>query len=374
MIIQGGKLFQADGTFCEGDLAIRDGLIAADATPAAGEQVIDARGLTVIPGLTDIHFHGCMGTDFCAGSPEGLQRMADYELSQGVTQICPASMTVSEEELAAAFATAAAHTSERGAELVGINMEGPFINKEKKGAQNPAHIHVPDAAMFRRLQEAAGGLVKLVDIAPETEGALEFIHELAGEVRISLAHTTASYDEARAAFDAGARHVTHLWNAMPPFTHRAPGVVGAAAEDSRVMAELICDGIHIHASAVRATFAMFSDDRICFISDSMEATGLEDGKYGLGGLEVFVKGRRATLADGTIAGSATNLMGCLRCAVTEMGIPLGSAVKCAAVNPARAIGIFGEYGSLDAGKAGNVVLLDESLQVVHVIRRGEVVA
>ena len=257
---------------------------------------------------------------------------------------------------------------------MGINMEGPFISMEKKGAQNPEFIHKPDADMFYRLQEAAGGLVKLVDIAPEVDGAMECIEEINKDVRVSVAHTAADYDVAKKAFEKGARQVTHLYNGMNPFHHREPGVVGAACDNENVMVELIVDGIHSHPATVRTTFKMFGDDRIILISDSMMACGLEDGQYTLGGLDVTVRGNKATLTkEGNIAGSVTNLMNCVRCAVKKMDIPLESAIKCAAVNPAKAIGIYDRFGSLDTGKRANIVLLDKDLEVKYVIKDGKIV-
>lgn len=257
------------------------------------------------------------------------------------------------------------------ASLVGINMEGPFISAEKKGAQAAAYIRLCDAGLFRRLQKASGNLIKLVDIAPETEGALDFIDALKDEVTISLAHSAANYDIALEAYKRGARHVTHLYNAMPPFTHRAPGIVGAALDSPQCMAELICDGVHIHPSTVRAAFRMFGDDRLILISDSMRAAGMKDGSYTLGGQAVSVKGKFATLvSDGTLAGSVTNLMDCMRTAVKEMQLPLESMVACATANPAKAIGIYDRYGSISAGKIANLVLLDHDLNIKRIIING----
>ena len=200
------------------------------------------------------------------------------------------------------------------------------------------------------LQQQAGGLFKLCDLAPELPGAMQTIEALAGEVRLSIAHTEADYDTACEAFRRGARQVTHLYNAMPPFSHRAPGVIGAAADHSEVMVELIADGVHVHPSVVRTTFKVFGG-RVILISDSMMATGLADGEYALGGQAVTVRGNRATLHDGTIAGSATNLLDCMRSAV-RMGVPLGQAVQAASTNPARALGLRQDYGSLEPGQAG----------------------
>lgn len=370
MIIKNGLVFSENGQFERRELYISRDKIAFEAD---GEE-IDAAGCYVIPGLTDIHFHACVGYDFCDGTAEAIEKMAEYQLQNGVTTICPASMTFSEEQLTDIFANAAAYKSEKGATLVGINMEGPFISLEKKGAQNPAYIHKPDADMFRRLQKAANGLIKLVDIAPEVDGAMECIEKIKDEVRVSLAHTNADFSVAEKAFHKGAKHVTHLYNAMPPYSHRAPGVIGAACDNENVMVELICDGVHSHPATVRTTFKMFGDDRIVLISDSMMACGLEDGQYSLGGQDVTVKGNLATLTEGgAIAGSVTNLMKCMCKAVKEMHIPLESAVKCATANPAKAIGIYEQYGSLTPGKYADVVLLNTELEIQYIIKSGNVV-
>ena len=367
MIIKNALVFQEDGSFKQEDIYVDNGHFQPDGQG----PVLDAQGLYAIPGLTDIHFHGCVGYDFCDGTEEALQAIADYELSVGVTTIVPATMTFSEEILSDIMSAAASFKGKTGSELKGINMEGPFISPAKKGAQNGKYIHTPDIGMFRRLQEISGGMIKLCDIAPEMEGSMEFIDALKDEVGISIAHTTADYDIAKEAYDRGARHTTHLYNAMPPFSHRAPGVIGAACDSSHVRVELICDGVHIHPATVRTTFKMFGDDRICLISDSMMATGLSDGDYSLGGQPVKVVGNLATLADGTIAGSATNLCDCMRTAVKKMGIPLGSAVKCAAVNTAKAVGLYDQYGSITPGKVANLLLLDEDLNLKHLIFKGE---
>lgn len=370
MIIKNVKAFNPKGFFEDREIYTRGELLVADGQDAGG-GVIDGRGCFAVPGLIDIHFHGCMGVDFCNGTEAAIEKMAEYEAVNGVTAICPATMTLSEEEIGRVCDAAKAYSNKKGAILCGINMEGPFISREKKGAQNEAYIHHPDTEVFKRLQARAGGLIRLVDIAPETECAMDFIQAVKDEVCVSVAHTTADYDIAKKAFELGARHVTHLYNAMPPFSHRAPGVIGAACDAPEVRAELICDGVHIHPSVVRTTFKMFGDDRIVMISDSMEATGMADGQYQLGGQAVKVVGSLATLADGTIAGSATNLMDCVRQAVLKMGIPLESAIKCASVNPAKAIGVYEQYGSLEPGKIANIVLLDEQLNLAAVILKGE---
>lgn len=332
---------------------------------------IDATDLYAIPGLIDLHFHGCVGEDISDGSAEGLAKMCEYQASHGITAICPATVTLPEDVLAKVCRMASEfEPGSKGASLVGLNLEGPFISPNKTGAQNPAYVGRPDVDMVRRLQEASGGLVKLLAIAPEQEGALDLIRALSDDIVCSIAHTTADYDTAVTATQAGAKHVTHLYNAMPPFLHREPGVIGAAFDDPDCHVELITDGVHIHPCVVRATFAMFGDDRVILVSDSMRATGLADGLYTLGELPVRVEGNRATLVEGgNLAGSATNLMDCLRTAV-KMGIPLESAVRCATMNPARSLGIDQRYGSLVPGKIADIILLDEDLEIKQIILRG----
>lgn len=375
MIIRNAKVFSDGCRFVEKDLVIRDGRVVFGAAPLPEEEVLDAQGAYALPGLVDIHFHGAVGHDFCDADEAGLQAIADFEASKGVLAICPATMTFDEEILNGIMDVAAAHKNERGADLVGINMEGPYISPNKVGAQNPKYVMGADAGMFRRLQERSGGLIKLVDIAPEVEGNLDFIRDCHNETRISIAHTCADYDTAKAAFAAGASHMTHLYNAMPGITHRDPGPIIAALEEGAEV-ELITDGVHIHPAMVRFTFNNFGDDHVILIADSMMACGLPDGEYSLGGQAVTVRGPRATLTEhpGTIAGSATCLYDCMKHAVLDMGVPLASAVRAASLNPARSIGIDADYGSLEAGRWGNVILADEQLNILKVIRKGEVLA
>jgi N-acetylglucosamine-6-phosphate deacetylase len=371
MRITGGRVFDLQKGFVERDLYVDGRLFTLSSTD---EKVYDVQGGYVIPGLTDLHFHGCKGYDFSDGDPEGLACMAQYELSRGVTQICPAGMTLLEDQLTKICQVAADHRKENqpGAELCGINLEGPFLSMAKKGAQNGDWLHAPDVPMLRRLMAASKGLVKLVSLAPEEPGAMDFIREVEEDVTVSLAHTTADYDTAMEAFRLGARQVTHLFNAMPAFSHRAPGVVGAALDNPQCRVELICDGVHIHPAVVRSVFKMFGAERVILISDTMRAAGMPDGDYTLGGQDVHVEGKYATLADGTLAGSVTDLMNCMRMAVS-FGIPLADAVRAAAVNPAQALGIFHRVGSLEIGKQANFVVLDEHLELKDVFFRGELV-
>lgn len=369
MIIKNGNVFTKDAIFEQNDIYI-DGPFIKDTS--TDDTVIDATGLYVIPGLTDMHFHGCVGYDFCDGTHEAMKIIAEYEAKNGITSIAPATMTLDDDVLTGIFTNAGTYSSETGAMLMGIHMEGPYLNIEKKGAQNAAFLRKVDVDHFHKMNDLSNGLIKIVTIAPEEEGAMDFIKKCKDEVVVSVGHTTADYEVASEAFELGASNVTHLYNAMPLFTHRAPGVIGAAFDSNHTTVELISDGVHITPTVIRATFKLFGDDRVILISDSMMATGLDDGEYALGGQPVTVKGRKATLADGTIAGSATNLMECMRTAVS-FGIPLTSAVKAAAVNPAKKIGIYDKVGSIESGKYANLVLLDKDLRLVKVILKGSVI-
>ena len=366
MIIKRGKVFQEDGNFLEQTLYVNDHRLVDKAEYQYDGEVIDAEGLLVLPGLVDIHSHGAAGEDFSDGNPEGLKKILQYEKRCGITSYCPTSMTFPKERLRQIFASIKGAQTEEGAKVVGINMEGPFLDPAKKGAHVEKWIAAPDVAFVRELNQDADGLVRLVTLAPNMDGAEEFIKEMHEEVCISLGHTAADYDCASRAMKLGAHHVTHLYNAMQPFGHRAPGLIGAAMDDPECMVELICDGYHIHPSAIRAAFRMFGPERVILISDSMRATGMENGTYELGGQEVTVKDRKAVLKDGTLAGSATNLYGCM-CKAVEFGIPLEQAIMAATANPARSIGIFDRVGSIRIGKQADLLLVSENLELKRVI-------
>ena len=380
MIIDNVYVYTPNKTFVKGGIILVGNCIQSvyeeKDTPQLNEEVIDGKGNYAIPGLIDLHFHGCKGDDFCDGKKEALGRIAEYEASVGVTAIAPATMTLPVEELEHILQVAAEYKKEtrdcHKADLLGINMEGPFISHVKKGAQDEKNILPCNVEICDRFLKASEGLVKFIGVAPEeSSNAIEFIKEVSNRVNVSLAHTNADYETSMAACRAGVNHAVHLYNAMPAFTHRAPGVIGAVFDNKEVMAEIICDGIHIHPSIVRATFQMMGADRMILISDSMRATGMPDGQYTLGGLDVKVVGRLATLvSDGAIAGSATNLMDCMRTVVKKMGIPLETAVACATINPAKSLGVEDQYGSIEKGKKANIVLLDSELELRGVIKDG----
>lgn len=335
--------------------------------------VLDAKGCYAIPGLVDIHQHGCVGHDYATASADKIEIMLRYQLSQGVTAVCPTIMTLPLAQMAAACRRFGRFRGTAGAEVAGLYLEGPFLSPGKAGAQNPRHMLLPDASALQHILEEANGLVCFMAIAPELEGACQLVRTYREHVKFCLAHSSADYKNAFNALQAGIRQVTHLFNAMPPFHHRAPGVVGAAFDNPACMVELICDGIHIHPAVVRAVFRLF-EGRVIMISDSMAATGLPSGYYTLGDLPVSVEGKRAVLAgENTLAGSASTLMDCLRVAVTQMGIPLHEAVKSASQNPAKALGAD-NLGRLERGCRADILLIDKSLQIVHIIKNSEMQA
>ncbi|MBR2000708.1 MAG: N-acetylglucosamine-6-phosphate deacetylase [Firmicutes bacterium] len=372
MRIIGGQIFDLEHGFVAKDLCTDGQRIAQ----TSGDDIeIDAADCYVIPGLVDVHFHGAVGQDFSDATADGLQAIADYELSQGVTYICPAGMTLPEDQLEQICKNTAAHRRKdtTGAEVVGAHLEGPFLSFAKKGAQNAEYLHEPDSDMLARLQAAAEGAVRLVTVAPEEPNGIDFVRKATEMgITVSVGHTIADYDTAKAAFEAGACHATHLYNGMPPLHHRAPSVIGAAFDTPGVKAELICDGIHIHGAMVRFTFQLFGKERMVLISDSLRATGMPDGQYPFGGQEIEVHGNRATIVGHpeTLAGSVTSLMGCLRQAVA-FGIPLEDAVRACTYNPAQAIKIDDRAGTLDIGKEASIVLLNkDDLSVKKIIFKG----
>ena len=375
MIIRNGKIFHANVQFVDADILLENGKIAKVAPVGTLEgEGIDASGKYVTPGFVDIHTHGCAGADFCDtvdGSTKYIEDMSKYYGSQGVTTFLGTTMAFSEDILENILKTARTlfNKEGNGAVMRGVNMEGPFFNKEKKGAQAEKYIISPNQEMFDRLDEASGNNIRLVDIAPELEGSIEFIEYASKKCTVILAHTSAKYEQAKAGYAAGASHLTHIFNAMPAFTHRAPGVVGAASDDAAHV-EMISDGIHLHPAVVRAVFQWFGKDRVCLISDSMRACGMPNGEYSLGGQKVIMKDGLATLENGTIAGSATCLAECLRKAVS-FGVPMEDALKASTINPAQAVGLFDELGSITEGKRADVLILDETLHPEHIFIGGK---
>ena len=373
------KIFAEDKKFYLGRIAVSDGRFSSvdlerelsDGELFSGEEDF------LLPGLIDIHFHGCLGKDFCDGTREAVSTLAKYEAAHGITGICPATLTLPVEELEKVLGLARTYRDEGlkmgEARLLGINMEGPFISPVKKGAQNPNYILKWDDRIANRFLEVSGGLVKYMGIAPEENPAFkDFIPKMQGKVRISLAHTNADFQTAVEAYRAGASHAVHLFNAMTGLDHRNPGVVGATVESKEVYAELITDGIHVHPVMVRAAFALLGEDRVVLISDSLRSTGMPDGIYDLGGQKVQKEGKRCTLVEGgNLAGSVSNVFDCMKTAVQLMKIPFRSAILASTINPAKALGVEKTVGSISVGKKADYLLLDNELNLKAVYQSGK---
>lgn len=374
MILKNATVFNGDFEKVRADVAI-EGERISKIGDLSGADELDLTDMTVMPGLIDIHIHGCGGADAGDATPEALETMSQTLVKNGITSFCPASMTLSFEELTKIFANIDEMKNKvGGAYIHGANMEGPYIAMSKKGAQNPLYVRNPDKEEFKRLFDGCNGSIKVVDIAPECDGGDEFIKEIQPICPVSIAHTDAGYDEAVHAIELGVRHITHLFNAQSGLHHRKPGVVGAAfdvGKEKGVRAELICDGFHIHPATLRIAFRAMGEDGTVIVSDSMKAAGCPDGDYDLGGQPVYVRDGKALLADGTIAASTSNVYKELK-NVISFGIPEKQAVKSATINPAKAIRADRETGSIEEGKLADILVVDKDYNIRLVIVKGKI--
>ncbi len=374
MFYKNARIFTSDFQFHHGAFEVKEGLFGAVLPENVPEDAIDLQGATVIPGLVDVHIHGSLNADFSDGDYAGLLTMAKYLASEGVTTFAPASMTLPYDVLAKAFSNARRlcdKAPEGHARLLGVQMEGPYFSYKKKGAQNADYLKQPDFEGFRKLYDDCGGIVRIVDIAPELPGAEDFIRQASQLCTVSVAHTDSDYDHARVGFAAGATHLTHLYNAMPGITHRAPGVIPAAVENEHVRAEIICDGYHSHPAAVRLAFSMFGGDRMVLVSDAGRCCGMPEGsKFDLGGQDAWLKDGIGRLADGTIACSATNLYNCMRNALA-FGIREEDAIRAASFNPACAIGADAKIGSIAEGKLADFIICSDNYAKKQVFMGGK---
>lgn len=374
IVLKNAEVCGGDFKLARNDLAVSGGVIAKTAPGLSGKKEYDLSGCTVLPGFVDVHIHGCVGADACDADREGLNKISAHLAKRGVTSFCPTTMTLPKDELKHILAVVKnfMDSSAPGAAARGVNLEGPYIALSKKGAQKGDYVRHPDFAEFKELFDSCGGIIKLVDIAPEQECGDDFIRNAKELCTVSIAHTDADYDQAARAFRLGITHATHLYNAMSGVSHRAPGVVGAVLDDENVKAELICDGFHIHPAVLRTTFRALGQDRSVIVSDSMRAAGLPDGEYELGGQPVFVKNGQARLADGTIAGSTTDMLQEVK-NLLSWGVPFEQVIRSATINPAREIHEDHRIGSIEEGKLADLAVLDQDWNPVLVLAGGKVV-
>lgn len=374
MYYKNARIFCSDFTFREGAFEVVDGKFGAILPDAVPEEAKDLGGATVIPGLVEVHSHGNSGADFSDGDYEGLKAMAKFFAQCGVTSFAPASMTLPYDVLSKAFATAKMlkeETPEGHSRIMGIQMEGPYFSYAKRGAQNPDYLKEPDFEGFKKLYDDCGGLIRIVDIAPELPGAAEFVAKAKELCTVSIAHTDSDYTCAKAAVDAGVTHLTHLYNAMPAIHHRNPGVIPACVENGDVQAEIICDGYHIHPASVRLAFTMFKN-RMVLVSDSGRCAGQPEGyRFDLGGQMAEIRGGVAKLVGSeTIACSASNLWKCLTNAIS-WGVPEEEAIRAATYNPAKALGVQNQIGSIETGKLADFIVCSADYEQRRVFLAGQ---
>lgn len=373
VLLKNARIFDDDFQMVTADLSVRGDRIGEIGNPLPEEDSYDLSGCLIVPGFVDIHIHGCAGADTGDGTREAIAKMAQHLVTEGVTSFCPTTMTVSLPQIRSALAAVRVcmENPPEGAAVLGANMEGPYLSVSRRGAQKEEYVRKPDWREFRQIYDECGGIIRLVELAPEREDAGEFIRHASQYCTVSLAHTEADFTQAKAAFRQGMTHATHLFNAMPGVNHRSPGAAAAVLDDEKVQAEIICDGFHIAPPIVRLAFRLLGEDRSIVISDSMRAAGMPDGVSELGGQKVLVKNGQARLSDGTIAGSTTNLYEEFK-NLLRFGIPLRQAIKSVTRNPAASIQKDSEIGSLKSGKIADLVVLDDSWNIKMVVAKGRI--
>ncbi len=370
--IKNGKFILSNGIKENGILAFDEKICGFVDEIPQNADVIDANGGYVAPGLIDVHIHGYLGEDVSDGNADGIRKMANGIMKNGVTSWCPTTMTVSMDEINTALNTVRSLKNESkdwdGAEILGVNLEGPFINPKKKGAQAETHIKSPDAKFVIDNSD----IISLATMAPEMDGGYEAIKEIRekSNVVVSVGHTDATFEETLKGIDAGATHITHLFNAQTPLHHRNPGVVGAALLKD-VTTELIADTFHVHQGLFELLDRV-KGENLVLITDCTRAGGMPDGEYSLGGQPIFVKGVQCLLEDGTIAGSVLKLNNAVKNFKENGNVPLWKAVAAASINPAKAIGVDDRKGSLEKGKDADIIITDGDFNIVKTIIGGEI--
>lgn len=366
--VEGRGVITADVSF---------GDIITDIGGAVGDRIDIPEGATVLPGFIDEHIHGAGGADTMDCSQNALSAMARAVAAEGVTRFLATTMSSSRKRTLSAVGEVEKYRSSLnrdGAEILGVHLEGPFISRKYAGAQCAKFICKPDISYMDRLVSASGGCIRMVTLAPETEGSDKLIKYLNGrKITVSVGHTAATYGQLSDAVRRGARCVTHTFNAQSPFHHRDIGTAGGALLEDGLAAELIADTVHVSVPAIKLLFKNKRRDKIILVTDSMRAKGLADGEYELGGSQVTVKDGRAETQNGRLAGSVLKMNVAIKNLVEKAGIPLERAVDCATLNPAKNLGICKKYGSIREGKAADFAVIDKAFNVLYTIRAGEII-
>ncbi|MEU5414057.1 N-acetylglucosamine-6-phosphate deacetylase [Streptomyces clavifer] len=368
-VLAGARVVLPTGTVENGRVIV-EGTRIAGSTPE-GARTVDLSGHWVVPGFVDMHNHGGGGASFATGTAEDVLTGARVHREHGTTTVVASTVT-GDMDFLARQAGMLSELVEQG-EIAGVHFEGPFIAPCRKGAHSEGLLRHPDPAEVRKLLDAARGTAKMVTLATELPGGIESVRLLAEHgVIAAIGHTDATYEQTVEAIGAGATVATHLFNAMPPLGHRAPGPIAALLEDERITVELINDGTHLHPAALQMAYHHAGADRVALITDAMDAAGVGDGRYQLGPLAVEVKEGVARLVEGgSIAGSTLTLDTAFRRAVAVDRIPVDDVVRSISANPARLLGLYDRVGSLDPGKDADLVVLDADFAVRGVMRRGE---
>jgi N-acetylglucosamine-6-phosphate deacetylase len=356
-------------------ILIRDGEIEAVGPRSAmelpsGAEEIQATEYTAIPGFVDVHIHGAGGHDVMEADELALSTITGRLAAFGTTSMLATTVTANAVEGISKYISGQHQTNQARAEILGIHFEGPFLSKERRGVHPMEWLQQPSAELLQRFLQAASGNARIMTIAPELLGAMPCIDAARSlGMVVSIGHTDATYEQARAAIAHGAHHATHVYNAMRPFTHRDPGVIGAVLTTPEVTAELIADGVHVDEIAMKILVQSKGAEKVILISDGTSATGMPDGKYMLGGLEVTVSGGVCRNAEGRLAGSTLTLDRALR-NIVKLGTPLADAVRMLTLNPATLLGIEFKKGALRTGADADIVLLTEDLEIAKVFARG----
>ncbi len=383
MLIKHAAIMAENEVIEDGYVLIEDGVIkdlgksSSSTIDETDLEVISLKGYKAVPGFIDVHIHGAGGADTMDGTTEAIGTMANVLPKEGTTSFLATTMTQAKDQIVQALRNAADykenHNQGAEAEVLGVHLEGPFINPSKKGAQPEQHIITPDIDLFKEWQNEANGHIRLVTVAPEMENGLEFIRYITSNgVTASIGHTDSTYQDVKAAVDAGATQVTHLYNGMRGLHHREPGTAGAALLFDELRTELISDGIHIAPEMVELAIKAKGADGALLVTDAMRAKCMPNGRYDLGGQMVNVTDTTATLDDGTLAGSILRMIDSVTNMLSFTDLELAEVIKLASENPAKQIGVFDRKGSIKIGKDADIVLLDEDHSIALTICRGKI--